>query len=126
MADEVRLYAEENCYNILNTRQGYSRCCACPVGENALISADRSILSAARSSGIDTLEISVGGVALREFDYGFIGGACGVLDDRIYFAGDIMSHPDGERIVTFCRKRGIEVVSLSDEGLTDVGSIFFL
>ena len=123
---QVLEYAECCGYSVVNTRQGYARCTACPVSERGIITADPSIRSAASMVGIDVLEVSVGGVLLQGYDYGFIGGACGVFKDKIYFAGDVLAHPDGERIVDFCRELGVEAMSLSDEPLADAGSLFFV
>ena len=118
-------YAEKNGYTVVNTNQGYARCAACPVGDSGIISADPSMLKATCSAHLDTLSISEGYVRLEGFDHGFIGGACGVYENTLYFAGDIGTHPDCESIKAFCRERGLELVSLSDEPLCDVGSIFF-
>ena len=123
---QVLEYAERCGYTAVNTRQGYARCTACPVSDRGIITADPSVRTAALSVGLDVLEITVGGVLLPCYDYGFIGGACGVYRDKLYFAGDLSKHPDGERIEKFCRSLGVEAVSLSDEPLTDVGSMFFV
>ena len=122
----IRAESERRGYSVINVRQGYARCTACPIGENAIITADVSIARAAASVGIEVLPISSGGVELTGYSYGFIGGACGVDTDRVFFAGDIYTHPDGERIVEFCEKRGKEVISLCGGSLCDVGSIFFI
>ena len=118
-------YAKSHGYTAVNVNQGYARCTACPLSKNAIITADGSIARAAESVGTDVLKISDGGVTLDGFPYGFIGGACGVFEDRIFFAGDLLSHPDGEKIADFCKKHNKEPISLSDEPLQDVGSIFF-
>ena len=122
---EIREYAEKTGYSLVNVNQGYARCTACPVGDSAVITADPSVARAVQAQGIDLLRISEGGVALRDFDHGFIGGACGAFENKIFFSGDVSKHPDGERITAFCRSHGIEPYSLSDEPLRDIGSIFF-
>ena len=124
-AKEVLEYVRESGYTLLNVNQGYTRCCACPVGDRGLVSADPSILAAAIGAGVETLAVDAGHVVLDGYDYGFIGGACGAFNGSLYFAGDLSSHPDCERIESFCAALGIEAVSLSDEPLKDVGSIFF-
>lgn len=125
VAREVSEYTEKMGYTVVNVNQGYARCNACPVSDSGIITADPSLLRAASNVGVDTLSVSAGNVELSCYEYGFIGGACGVFEDKVYFSGDIYSHPDGKKIVEFCRARGIEVFSLSDEPLRDVGSIFF-
>lgn len=126
IADEVVAYAKKNGIGIINIKQGYARCTACPLSESAIITADKNISRAARAEGMDVLEISEGGVLLDGYPYGFIGGACGVFKDKIYFAGDLLSHPDGQAISEFCVKHGMTPVSLSHEPLKDVGSMFFI
>ena len=63
---------------------------------------------------------------LDGYDTGFIGGASGADDDAVYFCGDVSHHPDADAIKAFCQKHGKECVSLSDEELTDVGTLFFI
>jgi hypothetical protein len=64
-------------------RQG---CCpAAPVSEKAAIAADIYIARALEAIGIYCLLISAGGIALKGYIYGFIGGACDKLGPR--FAG---------------------------------------
>ena len=126
LSSDIKIYAEKAGSELVNVKQGYARCTAVPLSDNAVITADPSITGAARANGIDILQISSGNVRLDGYDYGFIGGACGVFEDTVFFAGDLSLHPDGERIDKFCRNHGKEVVSLSDEPLYDVGSIFFI
>ena len=121
----VREFAEQSGYRVVNTNQGYARCTACPVADRGIISADPSMLKAAEGIGVETLSIVGGYVMLDGFEYGFIGGSCGYYNNTLYFAGDISKHPHKERIEDFCAARGVNVVSLSDEPLADVGSIFF-
>ena len=125
VAREVLEYAESNGYNVINTNQGYARCTAAPLSDKGIITADASMLKVASECGLEALAVSVGSVALKGFEYGFIGGACGAYGDSIYFSGDIYSHPNGKDIVDFCHRHGTSVVSLSEEPLSDVGSLFF-
>ena len=126
LSSDIKAYALQMGFELINVKQGYARCTAIPLSDSAVITADPSIARAAEHRGIELLRISQGGVSLSGYDYGFIGGACGVFEDTVFFAGDLSLHPDGERIDKFCRNHGKEVVSLSDEPLCDVGSIFFI
>ena len=63
-------------------------------------------------------------VLILKVEYGFIGGASGkIAPDKIAFMGDISLHPEYDRIKRFLYKRDIEPISLSDEPLTDFGSL---
>lgn len=110
----------------VDVAQGYARCSVCKVTDSAIITADASIARAAMKRDIDVLEISAGGIALDGYGYGFIGGASGNDGDNVFFCGDVMMHRDGARITEFCRKHGKEPVSLSNEPLYDIGTIFFI
>lgn len=111
---------------IIHTNQGYTKCSVCKVSDNAIITADKSIYKACVASGIDTLLVSPNSVGLNGYNCGFIGGTSGNDGKNIYFCGDISLHPDGKKIVEFCKAYGKRAVSLSNEGLYDVGSILFV
>ncbi len=116
---------EHGC-EIIDVPQGYAKCSICPVGENTIITADKAIAETCKVSGIDVLHISEGHISLPPYDYGFIGGASGLCNNTVYFCGSLDLHPDGERIKKFCTENGAKFVSLSNERLQDVGTIFFI
>ena len=107
-----------------NVNQGYAKCAVCPVSPNAAISADKGIIAAMRSSGIDVLEVSPGGASLHGFSEGFIGGAAFKTSaDTIACTGSLSLYPDGESVLRFLRKHGVEPFFLSGGVLSDIGSI---
>ena len=110
----------------LRTNQGYTKCSTFVVDGRAIITSDLSIAKICDSAGIDVLKVSEGNVRLDGYGYGFIGGAGGADGDSVFFAGDPMYHPDGDRIIKFCESRGKRVVALADMPLLDVGTIFFV
>jgi hypothetical protein len=126
LSRELTKLAQKNGMEIINVRQGYTKCSVCKVTEFAIITADWGIAKEAQARGVDVLKIQVGHVRLDGYDCGFIGGASGADEKSVFFCGDILSHPDGEAIKTFCRKHGKECISLSNEPLFDVGTLFFL
>ena len=123
---EILDYAEAQGYVPLFVKQGYAKCSTVLLGDRAVVTADPSILAAVESIGIDALSVSAGGVSLPGYEYGFLGGACGVHQNHIFFCGSLDAHPSGAAIGTFCRAHGFDVVSLCPAPLLDVGSIFFL
>lgn len=109
-------------YNLINSRQGYSRCSICVVDENSIITADAGIAKAAKRAGIDVLLISQGYVNLLGFEYGFIGGSAFKLaDNAIAFSGLLDRHPDRAAIFEFLGARHIEPVFLTSKTVFDVG-----
>jgi len=125
MSKTVAAYAEREDLTVVNVKQGYAKCSTVVLGDKALITADPAIEKAARALSLDVLRITPGHVSLRGYDCGFIGGASGVFHDTVFFCGNILSHPDGKAIVNFCSKHAFQVVSLSEESLYDVGTLFF-
>jgi len=104
-------------------KQGYSRCSVCPIGREALITADRGIAVAAESAGISVLLISEGFIALDGFPHGFIGGASFMISDHeIAFTGRLDRHPDRNRILTFLTERHLSPVFLTEQDAFDIGS----
>lgn len=108
------------------TRQGYTACSALAVGDGVM-TADSGIKKAAEAAGLAVLEITQGGILLPGYDYGFIGGTCGVCPERgeVWFAGDPLTHPNGAEITDFIEHHGYRAVPLADGPLFDCGGMFF-
>lgn len=122
---QVMTYCRDHGYEIINVRQGYTKCSCAVAGENAVITADRGIFNSLKETNIDVLMIRQGRVKLEGAEYGFIGGASGYDKDRktLYFCGDLSTHPDHRIIRQFCKKHGTEIVSLTRGYLIDIGGI---
>ena len=118
-------FARRRRYEIVHTTQGYPACSALTFGECA-ITADIGLATTLDNNGVKVLLISHGSISLPPYEYGFIGGASGVVGRKIYFFGDISKHPDGERITKFIEDEGYIPLSLSDEDLMDFGGIVAL
>ena len=74
----------------------------------------------------DALKISPGGVGLKNFPYGFIGGASGLLNNKkLLLCGDLNIHPDGDKIRDFVNHKGVNIICLSSTKLFDFGSILY-
>lgn len=125
-ADRIIEFAEEKGYAVVKVSQGYAKCSSCVVGENALITSDKTIAKALLEKECDVLLIGEGDVRLDGYSYGFIGGASGHFEDTVYFAGDPRLHRDGKEIIDFCKRNGKHVVYSVGEELADIGSIIFL
>ncbi len=108
---------------IANVKQGYAKCSTLALGDKAIISADKTIVSAAKEFGIDALLILSGHILLDGYDYGFIGGASfyNADDNTVYFFGDIKYHPDFTKIQSFVEKHGLNIECTYDSPLYDFG-----
>ena len=128
ICSDIKRYIEGSSYSLHHVKQGYTKCSTVILSENAIITADTGIAKKASELGIDVLTVnnSHDAVLLDGYDYGFLGGACGLYDGTLYFCGDISRHPDHNKILEFCNAHGVKLYSLSGAQLQDVGGIFFL
>ncbi|MDP4120180.1 MAG: hypothetical protein Q8876_03885 [Bacillota bacterium] len=116
--------AEQKNMEVVHVNQGYTKCSAAVVSENALITADDSIFLAASKKGLDVLKIRPGFIELPGVNYGFIGGTCGKIDkNTLAFAGKVESHPDYELMKSFAQNYHVDLYSLTNEPLYDIGGI---
>lgn len=106
----------------LNARQGYAKCSICVVNENSAITADDGMYNLLKRNNINVLKINDGYVSLYNMK-GFIGGASGLINNTLYFNGDIKTHPDYENIKSFCNNVGVDIYSLNNGPLIDIGTI---
>ncbi len=102
----------------IDISQGYAKCSCC-VCEKGIITADNGIFNILIKNNINALKITQGNVLLKGYNYGFMGGASGVIDKKLTFFGDISKHPDFLKIKAFC-----DFDYIKDFPLTDVGTIF--
>jgi uncharacterized protein YlzI (FlbEa/FlbD family) len=122
--DTVLKELKKGNFKPINVKQGYAKCSTAVVGNNGIITSDPGIYTGAVESGIDVLMIRPGHIKLEGFDYGFIGGCCGMLSQNILaFAGNPYIHPDADAIMEHAKKHGVKTISLCDGTLRDIGSI---
>lgn len=124
VSNTIKKFAEINGYNLLHCNQGYVACSTVKLSDNAAITDDESVYNVLQSIGIDCIKVSKGSVRLKGFDYGFIGGCCGMIESNlIAFAGTLETHTDSNLIKSFLIKNSIEYINLADGELTDIGGI---
>lgn len=123
---KVISYCAYKGYNFINVKQGYTACSCLKVGDKALITADPSIYKALKNTKIEVLLIEQGSVELKGADYGFIGGASGVYNDKIYFFGDLTTHKNHKAISKFILERNFKIVNMiENQELIDIGGALF-
>ena len=118
-------YCRVNNIKTVNVNQGYARCSTLVLNNNAAVTSDLSIEKALKNNGVEVLLVSTGNIVLDGYDYGFIGGASGKIDDNtVAFFGNIKNHPDYKRIENFCKynKASIRIIC-KDMPLIDIGGI---
>ena len=88
---------------IIDVKQGYSKCSVCICKHNTIITDDISIFNnLLQYDDIKSLLVEKGTVKIDKYDYGFIGGCCGLIDkDLLLFNGDLSMHSDFDKIKNF-------------------------
>ena len=108
----------------IKTKQGYTKCSACLVTENALITEDPSIYEALKNTDIHTLLISKGDIYLSDTHCGFLGGSTGKIDkSTLALTGSLKYHSDGSKIRDFCLSHGVTILELTEGKIIDIGGI---
>lgn len=119
----IRQLEEENT-ELIHVNQGYTKCSVCVIDRSTAITSDRKLAKTMERHGIECLLIKPGGIELKNLNYGFIGGASGLLSkNQVAFTGNPHSLEDSGRLIEFLNNKGIEVNILSEERLVDFGSI---
>jgi hypothetical protein len=121
----IKDYALSTGLSLVHTNQGYPACTVLSFSNRA-ITHDRGMADILEKNGIKTLLIRQGHISLPPHEYGFIGGASFVYGNRVCFFGNLDAHPDGARMRDFIQDGGFEVLSLSDEPLSDFGGAVIL
>ncbi|MBQ8766565.1 MAG: hypothetical protein IJZ16_07150 [Clostridia bacterium] len=111
--------------SIIDVKQGYSKCSVCICKHNTIITDDISIFDAvSHYSNIKSLLVKKGSVGIKKYDYGFIGGCCGLIaKDTLLFNGDLSTHTDFDKIKEFLYDNHIKYIDIKGKPLTDIGSI---
>ncbi|MGF7059565.1 DUF6873 family GME fold protein [Brassicibacter mesophilus] len=122
--EKLKFYLRKEGLEFIDVKQGYTKCSISIVGNNALITSDTSIYKACTKLNVDVLFIRNGYIKLPGLDYGFIGGATGLISERkLLFSGNIDNHPDSKHIKFFLEKYDVLPIMLSSKEIIDIGSI---
>ncbi len=115
---------EEKSLTIVHVNQGYTKCSVCILDKKTIITSDQKIAKALEKHGIESFLIKPGGIELKGLNYGFVGGASGLISkNKIAFTGDSGCLNEGRKLLDFINSKGFEVNVLCEEKLTDYGSI---
>lgn len=109
---------------IINIKQGYSRCSTLLLDEKHLITSDAGIAKKCEEAGKDVLLVDTRDIILPGLEYGLFGGCCGISGGTVLIAGSLKYLPQGKEIEAFINSCGFTVYELNDAVPQDVGGIF--
>lgn len=109
---------------LINTRQGYSKCSVAVLSKNVFITSDDNMEEILLKEGKKVLKIPYGDIELKGYNYGFIGGCCGLIHpEAVAFYGDLNFYKYGNEVLNFLKQNKIKPLYLRKGRLTDRGSI---
>lgn len=120
----LREELEKRGVEIIDIKQGYSKCSALILGNNLLITEDRGLWEKATALRVKTLLIDSGFVQLPTLNYGFLGGAGGLIaKNKIAITGDITLSSSYLNIIKYLEDHSCDLDFLSQEPALDIGSL---
>ena len=120
---EITDFCNEKGYKLVNVKQGYTACSTLVLDEKNVITADPSIKKSMEKEDIDVTLINDKCIVLKGYDHGFIGGSCGVFNDKILFFGEAENLPDYEKIKAKAHSLKMEIFSILSGDVVDFGGI---
>ena len=121
---DKKILASASSKTLIDIKQGYTRCSCAIISNNAFITNDKGIYDALTAQKYDVLLLPYGDIELEGFEYGFIGGTCGLIDNNtMAFFGNLNKYKYGTDVKKFLKKHNVEPVYLYDGRLIDRGSL---
>lgn len=121
----IKAYSIYDSCRMITVATNYVKCSCVIVDNDSIITSDKNIAITARKHSFNVLYLDDDDdIKLNGFSHGLIGGCAVKLDkDLLAFTGDIQGYKFGDRIVDYCKERGVDVFSLSSQPLYDYGGI---
>lgn len=107
----------------IKINQGYARCSIIPLAGDIFITSDIGIYKSLKSQNLKVYHIEIDDIFLSDRYNGFLGGACGIVDNEIIFFGNIKMHKAYESFVKIAKEQSISYKNLYDCHLRDYGSM---
>ncbi len=110
----------------IHVNQAYTRCSLLPLSQDRFITSDEGIYQTLLKTGVEIYYFSPKGILLPGFRNGFLGGCCGIFENRIFIIGQLSFYPEGEKLRRVLQHCNYEIIELYTGPLFDGGSLLFL
>lgn len=111
---------------IINSSQGYVKCSIIDVGSEYFASDDKYLYEIIKSLGQKCILLDKGFVKIKDYDYGFVGGASGYARDKIFLTGKIINEANRIRLEEFAREINKELIYLTEYDIFDIGTLMIM
>lgn len=123
--EETILEANMN-KKFINLPQAYTRCGLIHLLEDVFVTSDKGVEKELHKNNLKCFYFDPSEIKIFDHKHGFIGGTAGVIENKIFFNGNLDLHKDGEGLRNFINGLGIEIICLGNHKLYDGGGIFFI
>ncbi len=111
---------------IIKVKQGYVRCNLVGLPGGSFITSDRGIEKSLIQQKLEVLFVEPSCVKLDGFENGFIGGACGIFEENLFFCGSLRYINERDQIEAIAARSGAQIIELYDGMPVDVGTILYI
>lgn len=112
-------------FKTIHVNQGYTRCNLISLNGSVFITSDPGINKALTNHELSCHYFPPPGIYLEGFTHGFLGGACGIWEQRLFVCGNLNLHNWGNKFRNVAENAGYEMIELCNTPLHDTGSIIF-
>lgn len=109
----------------IHVNQAYTRCNLFALDNDLFITSDSGIEKTLCRRQLQCFYLSPTGIYLQGHRHGFIGGACGCWQKKVFLCGSLRHYVWGKKFRELVEEKGYEVVELFDGPLYDIGTILF-
>lgn len=110
----------------IKVKQAYTRCNLLALGKKTFLTSDIGIHKTFFKTELQCHYFDPKKIRLPGFAHGFLGGACGIWNHKIFLCGSLRHHEWGNQFRAIAENDGYEICELNGEPLMDVGSILFV
>ncbi|WP_294984495.1 DUF6873 family GME fold protein [uncultured Fenollaria sp.] len=110
----------------INSSQGYVKCSVIDIGSEYFVTDDKYLQKIINGLGHKSILLEKGLVKIKDYDYGFIGGASGYASDKIFLTGLIKDEANRNRLEEFAREINKELIYLTEYDIFDVGTLMIM
>lgn len=110
----------------INLPQSYTRCSMINISNEAFLTSDAGIKATLDENNFENFFFSPSNIRIVDHKNGFLGGTCGIFDNKIFFNGNIDLHEHGADLRKFLSETEYEIICLDNDFLYDGGGIFFI
>ncbi len=120
----------KNKFELINVKQGYSKCSIAVINENSIILSDRGMYNNLKNRGLDILFLDyIPDIKLfnenREYSQknGFVGGAISRIGNNIVIFGDLDKIDYDGKIKGFIEERNLDIIDFKKLDVIDYGGV---